>query len=114
MPKTLLLFLSLSFVFMLTACGTESGSPVSSPSPTQNASERAEQAHTLYNNFCISCHGGNLTEVKGPNLEKVGERLSEEQIFQQIQKGGNGMPGFKVSIKEQDLRILAEWLATKK
>jgi cytochrome c551 len=111
-----ILFLLLLCIAMtgLSACAAKSALPPSASSPPVHTGNPAEEAKVLYNNFCISCHGGNLTEVKGPNLEKVGERLTEDQIFKQIQKGGNGMPAFKVSMKEEDIRTLARWLAAKK
>jgi cytochrome c551 len=114
MKRILFLLLLCSAMTGLSACGAKSGSAPSASSPAVHTSNPAEEAKILYNNFCISCHGGNLTEVKGPNLEKVGERLTEEQIFKQIQKGGSGMPGFKVSMKEENIRTLARWLAAKK
>jgi cytochrome c551 len=96
-----------------TACASNSSSSNPSPSPEAQGNPEA-QAVVIYQNFCVSCHGINLEGFKSPNLQKVGERLTEEQIFTQIQKGSEGMPGFKVSIKEQDIHLLAEWLAAKK
>jgi cytochrome c551 len=97
----------------LTACGSNSSS-LTPPSPTALQGNPETQAEVVYKQFCISCHGVDLQGFDGPNLQTVGERLTEDQIFTQIQKGSEGMPGFKVVIKEQDMRLLAAWLAAKK
>jgi cytochrome c551 len=107
-------FLWFTLVISLSACGQSTTPGASSPEPASGESVAAADAKMTYKNFCMSCHGGNLEGFKGPNLQKVGERMSEEQIIKQIQKGGDGMPGFGVSIKEQDIQALAQWLASKK
>ncbi|MFD0695587.1 c-type cytochrome [Paenibacillus sp. GCM10027628] len=68
-------------------------------------------APTVYKNFCISCHGNNLQGGEGPNIQKVGERLTEDEIIKRIQKGGGGMPPFQVALKDEELKALASWLA---
>jgi cytochrome c551 len=112
--KSILLYVLLAAAAVsLSACGKDASSNVSSPTPT-STSVAAVDAQMTYKNFCISCHGGNLEGFEGPNLQKVGERLSEEQIIKQIKKGSAGMPGFVVSIPDQDIQALAKWLAAKK
>ncbi|MBD0379536.1 c-type cytochrome [Paenibacillus sedimenti] len=89
----------------LSACGSNDKGNQAEP-----AAVKAD-GPTVYKNFCISCHGGNLQGGEGPNLQKVGERLSEEEIMKRIQKGGGGMPPFQVSLKEEELKALSAWLA---
>lgn len=89
----------------LTACGDK-------PSATPSASVSAKvDTSKLYQNYCISCHGNQLQGGQGPNIQKVGERLDEAEIVKRIQKGGGGMPPFQVTMKEEELKALAAWLA---
>ncbi|MFC5446936.1 c-type cytochrome [Paenibacillus aestuarii] len=87
----------------LSACGNKE-------QHAEPAAVKADAA-TVYKNFCISCHGANLQGGEGPNIQKVGERLSEEEIILRIQKGGGGMPPFQVALKDEELKALATWLA---
>ncbi|TXK85009.1 cytochrome c [Paenibacillus sp. N3.4] len=110
-------FSLLAFVLALSACGSSSnhahegnmGSLTSSPSATVSASN----AESLYKSNCMSCHGATLQGKIGPSLNKVGGKLSQEQIAAKIQNGGGGMPSFK-TLKEADIESLSEWLAAKK
>ncbi len=53
--------------------------------------------HTVYNNYCISCHG---PELKGngtsyPSLVNIGKKYTEDQVSKLIANGRNMMPSFK-------------------
>jgi cytochrome c551 len=48
------------------------------------------------------------------NLQKVGGKLTRDQIAAKIQNGGNGMPAFKSTLKADQINALADWLAAKK
>jgi mono/diheme cytochrome c family protein len=62
----------------------------------------------------MACHGANLEGKLGPNLQKVGGKLSEEQIKKQIEAGGGGMPAFGKKLKDNEVDTLVKWLAVKK
>ncbi|WP_308423036.1 c-type cytochrome [Paenibacillus marchantiophytorum] len=96
----------LVLILSLSACGSKP----SKPNDTQVAAVKAD-GPKIYQNFCISCHGNQLQGAQGPNIQKVGERLTEEEIIKRIQKGGGGMPPFQVALKEDELKALAAWLA---
>lgn len=76
--------------------------------------EEVGDADEIYANSCVSCHGGDLTGVSGPDLTSVGDHLSEEEIHDIIVNGSeNGaMPSGLTSLEEAD--ALAEWLADMK
>jgi mono/diheme cytochrome c family protein len=59
----------------------------------------------------MSCHGANLEGDFGPNLTKVGSRLSKDQITAQITNGGGDMPAQGKNVAAADIEILAAWLA---
>ncbi|MDD9266725.1 c-type cytochrome [Paenibacillus sp. GCM10023248] len=105
--KTKLLIGSMMIVALgLSACGN--GNESHKEAQTTPAKSDPQQ---VYQNFCISCHGNQLQGGEGPNIQKVGERLTEEEIVKRIQKGGGGMPPFQVALKEEELKALASWLA---
>ncbi|TVY10861.1 cytochrome c [Paenibacillus cremeus] len=73
-------------------------------------------AESIVKANCISCHGDTLDGrgAANKNLQKVGAKLSKDQIANQINNGGNGMPGFKGKLKPEEVTAVADWLAAKK
>lgn len=96
--------ISILVISLISACGTKS---IDNLEPTKDAP-------TLYKNFCLSCHGSNLEGFRGPNIQQIGARMTKEEIVIQIEKGADGMPGFKMSIRQPDIDKLASWLAEMK
>lgn len=74
----------------------------------------ANAAQALYKQSCMSCHGTDLQGGVGPNLQKIGGKLSAEQIYKQIENGSGVMPAFKSQLKNETVANLARWLAEKK
>ncbi len=70
----------------------------------------------LYKARCINCHGNELQGKIGAktNLQKVGERLSPEDIVERIEQGGDTMPPFKEKLSAEEIAGLAAWLAQQK
>lgn len=84
--------------------------------PETTPSAAAIDAETIVKQSCIGCHGDTL-DGKGSankNLQKVGAKLTKEQITAQISDGGGGMPGFKEKLKPEEIAAISEWLAAKK
>jgi cytochrome c551 len=48
------------------------------------------------------------------NLQKVGARLTKEQIAAKITNGGGGMPALGKALSAEEINAVAEWLAQKK
>ncbi|MDO3676373.1 c-type cytochrome [Paenibacillus ehimensis] len=98
---------------LATACGGDkSSAPANAPSKT--AAGEASNAEAIYKANCVSCHGADLSGKVGPNLQKTGAKLSQEQISAKIQNGGGGMPSYKNTLKEPEIQALTEWLSAKK
>ncbi|MCZ8514125.1 cytochrome c [Paenibacillus filicis] len=121
--RSLTLLLGLAALMSLSACGGAAKSPepfgggkAGTAAPADAMAGASEQVQAIYKQSCISCHGGGLEGRVGPatNLQKVGERMSKDQIAKQITSGGNGMPGFGTKLKPEDVDALAAWLASKK
>jgi mono/diheme cytochrome c family protein len=74
----------------------------------------ANAAQTTFKQNCMSCHGTELQGGAGPNLQKVGGKLTPEQIYKKIESGGGVMPSFKTQLKNEDVANLARWLGEKK
>lgn len=80
------------------------------------AKPAAVNAEAIVKQSCIACHGDTL-DGKGSakkDLTKVGARLTKEQIANQINNGGGGMPALKDKLKPEEVTAVAEWLAAKK
>lgn len=74
----------------------------------------AAAAQALFKQNCISCHGADLQGAVGPNLQKVGSKLTLEQIYKLLQNGKGMMPSFKAQLKDEEIANLSRWLAEKK
>ncbi|MEB3102079.1 c-type cytochrome [Ferviditalea candida] len=70
----------------------------------------ANAAKNLYGQSCIACHGTDLQGAVGPNLQKVGSKLSGQQLYKTIQNGRASMPAFKGTLKDEEIANLALWL----
>ncbi|MDQ0871730.1 cytochrome c551 [Paenibacillus sp. V4I3] len=111
-----------SMVLALAACGGgASGGSAATKTPAATAAAESNpavvKAQELFTtNKCISCHGVDLAGKVGPktNLQKVGSRLSSEQIANKIKNGGGGMPVYKTTISEEEIGLLSDWLNSKK
>lgn len=66
----------------------------------------------LYMNNCAECHGaggeGNPPEF--PSLLKVGARLTDSQVRQQVQKGSDRMPGFAGTLSDEEVGAVIAYI----
>ncbi|AXN38744.1 cytochrome c551 [Peribacillus butanolivorans] len=98
----------------LAACGGNDDNADNEPASDQNETTTVDagDAAKIYENKCSSCHAVNLEGGVGPNLTKVGSRLSKDEIEQVIAKGQGAMP--KGIIQGTEASKVAEWLAEHK
>lgn len=84
-------------------------------SASSKALEGPEDAVAVYKQRCMQCHGDEMQGLMGAqsNLQKVGERLSKEDIVNTVKNGGNRMPALGKSLDEADIEKVAEWLAAR-
>lgn len=117
MKKAALCLMSLTLAVTLSACGTkkEANEP-STPSGGTQGGTTVSAAETLYKQNCVSCHGEDLAGKVGArsNLQKVGSKMTKDQIAKQIKNGGSGMPAMGGRLKDDQIETLAVWLSEKK
>ncbi|GFZ79738.1 hypothetical protein GCM10008018_26620 [Paenibacillus marchantiophytorum] len=115
------LCLSLLLAVSLSACGksnTTKPSPTTgttgTPAATSSGTTTKVDAQAVFKANCVSCHGANLEGLVGPNLQKVGSKLSKEQIVAIVTNGKGAMPSFKGKLSDDEISSVATWLADKK
>ncbi|MBN2982050.1 MULTISPECIES: c-type cytochrome [Cohnella] len=96
---------------ILAACGKGGSTAAPSGSPV----EGPEETLILYRDNCVSCHGADLAGKMGDpsDLRNVGDRLTREQIREQIVQGGDLMPAFGGRLTDEEIDALAAWLANR-
>ncbi|MBD3919232.1 cytochrome c [Paenibacillus sp. PR3] len=120
--KWIMGLMALTLAVSLSACGnkkeeTNNGTTTGNNETTGNTSGGtvdAAAAETVYKANCISCHAVDLAGGIGPNLQKVGGKLSVADITKRIDEGGGGMPAFKGTLSDTDIANLAGWLGSMK
>lgn len=106
--------IGLMVVAALTACGGGSKSDQGAKPPQASDGGGTVNAEAIYKSNCVTCHGADLTGGVGPSLQKIGAKLSKDQIAAKIANGGAGMPAFKNTLEDNEIAALADWLSTKK
>ena len=75
----------------------------------------AEGARLFHDKACLSCHlidghGGR----RGPNLSRIGDLLTHDDIVVRISNGGRNMPGFASTLAPAELEELAQFLMSRR
>lgn len=115
--KKKLLALMMGSSLVLAACGGGGNDAADDKEPATNgggetSTASAGDAEKLYQQNCLSCHGSNLEGGVGPALDKIGGKLSKEEIETTIAEGKGAMP--PGILKGEEASQVAEWLAAKK
>jgi mono/diheme cytochrome c family protein len=75
----------------------------------------------LFNQHCASCHFPETTAQKiGPGLKGLykrsafadGKKVTDATVTRWIEAGGKDMPGFKETLKPEQIRALISYLKT--
>lgn len=93
--------------------GTLAGCGAGSSNSNEQQSGEEISAEAIYKQRCVSCHAIDLQGRAGPNLQKVGAALTQEEIASIISDGKGGMPSFEKRLNEEQIEALAVWLASK-
>jgi ubiquinol-cytochrome c reductase cytochrome b subunit len=75
----------------------------------------ADGARYFHDKGCIDCHLiGDQGGRRGPNLSRIGDLLTREDIVIRISNGGRNMPAFAGTLKPEELTALVAFLQTRK
>ncbi len=64
---------------------------------------------------CRNCHQlGGLGGQRGPALDDVATRLTEDQLYRQVLQGGGNMPAYGAALSPSETTALVKYLKTLK
>lgn len=89
------------------------GSSAAAPAPAADPGFKPDALWTAQTS-CMGCHGKNMEGIAGPNLQKIGATLDAAAIENVIKNGKNTMPPGMFKGSDEDLKKLAEYMATLK
>ena len=76
--------------------------------------DEESEGYTIYaGQACISCHGGDLIGV-GANPMLLGNALTADEVKEVIKNGRGGMPAGQFEGSDEELDVLAEFIASLK
>jgi len=119
-----LAIIPVALLFLMTACQkNQPANKANSNAPTTTASSTPDEFASARGSFdknCKVCHtngeGGPVklddgTKIKVPSLrEGHALRHSDDEVFKQISKGGDGMPGFADKLKAEEINDLVKFI----
>jgi cytochrome c551 len=111
MKKVTTAGLLLALAIGVSACGGGGEKSASAPADQAAGSGQVDVQKVLQS--CTGCHGQDLKGGRAPALDKIGSKLSKDDIKNILQNGRGGMPPGLVS-DEKELEALATYLAEKK
>jgi cytochrome c len=90
------------------------------PMVTVSAADQTAFGKDLFRQHCASCHFAETTAQKiGPGLRGMyarpfadGKKVTDAGLTKWIESGGKNMPGFKETIKPEQVRVLIVYLKT--
>jgi ubiquinol-cytochrome c reductase cytochrome b subunit len=89
--------------------------PLSADIVRSNDPKVVEGAKLFHDKGCLNCHlidgqGGR----RGPNLSRIGDLLTRDDIVIRISNGGRNMPAFASTLKPEELDALVAFLQSRK
>lgn len=102
------------------ACGGDdepSGADTTTESTTGNTTTAAPpdttaQGREIFLANCAACHtfsDAGSSGMVGPNLDEID--LSTEQVAEQVESGGGGMPAFGDTLSDEEIQQVAAYVA---
>jgi ubiquinol-cytochrome c reductase cytochrome b subunit len=89
----------------------------SDPIPAADLKDRTplerEGALVLENKQCRNCHSiGGAGGMRGPALDSIASRMTEDQIIRQVLQGGGNMPAYGNALNPSETTALVHFLLT--
>ena len=70
-------------------------------------------ALVLQNKQCRDCHAlGSVGGQRGPALDAIASRMTEDQIIRQVLQGGGNMPAYGNALSPAETKALMQFLMT--
>jgi mono/diheme cytochrome c family protein len=89
--------------------------PCARPVHAASRQTREAGAALFHKTGCEFCHGVNgVGTERAPDLSTVGKRKKRPQLEQQILHGGNGMPPFDEVLQPDEVKLLVDYLSSKR
>ncbi|WP_188206180.1 cytochrome c550 [Alkalibacillus aidingensis] len=111
-PYVVIGILGILAIIIMSGVGLEQMNKAEEADDGEETTEEASaDPETIYENNCMSCHGGDLEGGTGPELANASDRFSIEELEEIIANGVEGsavMTGDYAS--DEEAEILAEWL----
>ncbi|MFX3623801.1 MAG: cytochrome c550 [Ectobacillus sp.] len=112
-PFALIAVLGIGLMFLLSFQGLNKGKELAEAKKNGGkTTQAAAKPEDIVKQSCVSCHGEQLQGGVGPSLQKVGSKLSKDDIQNIIVNGKGNMPAGLVPA-DQAAKV-ADWLAKKK
>ena len=84
------------------------GGPAAEPTPLER-----QGANVFQQKQCRNCHQlGGLGGQRGPALDEVATRLTEDQLYRQVLLGGGNMPAYGSALSPAETTALVRFLET--
>lgn len=116
MPYALIAVLGITLMIVISFVGLNQMDQVKGDGEGKDGEKSEEQATTdpekIYEQNCLSCHGSDLSGQVGPSLQKVGSKLSKDDIANIIKNGKGSMPPQQLG--NEQVSAIATWLSEKK
>jgi ubiquinol-cytochrome c reductase cytochrome b subunit len=90
-----------------------SGDPVPPELLRDRSPLERQGANVLQEKQCRNCHAlGGLGGERGPALDAVATRLTEDQLYRQVLLGGGNMPAYGSALSPAETTALVHFLET--
>jgi ubiquinol-cytochrome c reductase cytochrome b subunit len=87
--------------------------PIPEPYLKDRTPLEREGALVLQNKQCRDCHSiGGAGGLRGPALDAVASRMTEDQIIRQVLQGGGNMPAYGNALNPSETTALVKFLTT--
>jgi ubiquinol-cytochrome c reductase cytochrome b subunit len=74
----------------------------------------AQGARLFHDKGCLNCHLiSDIGGRRGPDLSRVGSRITREEMVIRISNGGHNMPAFAGTLRPEELAELVDFLSTR-
>ncbi len=111
-PFALIAALGIIVMFVFSFQGLNKSKELADTTNGMQPAETASKPEDMVKQSCTSCHGDQLQGAVGPNLQKIGGKLSKDEIKEILSKGKGNMPANLVPA-DQAAKV-ADWLSKKK